>query len=929
METIDKIFPDRKDRGAYGSVLLGGCSEAFYEELNILIVDDSTGANGGIINDKLAYELTGDCYGQISPELYDRLAKPGNPDTPQEYKIIQHRFGWTPEDGNDPHFRFGKGTFRPKDLTKIGGEAGQKIDLILPLSSFKGTDKDNPSPSGPQKPQIKPGLHKQRVWVGNKSESQQGKTAISQLLASFPSGVKDFVEELESEAMRLQQVQNDPRKVAELYCERYEEQKNFSEQAKANVATVTENNQNGTTVSITDEEPNEDDEQNDKGGIAERDDLIMYKLIKADLMGHHQILETEKVKQELSRFMQKQWSNVALGKTITFDRAMIIPSKELKNGEICVPWMENGEEIINFRSPFLNSNGACVSVNRHIQDMEGPDGKKLKGVIIVNDEDFNRIFNRINSQVQNTVAILKEQNIDVSGFQEYLNQDVNKLEDSEKYTFIDNFNEQIKGLQNQGYNIELIPKESESARQGRDFDGDCIGVTRASQYPNLTAEIKYRNLPENAYEPTVKLKKVSFYNADGSQPEFEQIALQMSDGISVGIINNQVTSLTALESEIEIIKNSGTQHQKSDYVDAVAKHYEKLFSSENNERKPEPIDEQYRDGMLEIVRLASIPNRSEEIVDRAMEANRLLYRKMLEEASKQNQVAVDMFKSARLPDIKAIETIRSYLYRVPTYIKEKKSQAAYLSTGIKTNGVSPVELLVNQTNSYFKEAVLESRPMRQFQDLFQGIAFTNQERLKNDAKRKEYETIHNQATALDTRRRIEKGPYAITKMADGKELQITNLTKFNHPGIWQGKALNIEFQETDREKRTADKPHRFIAVAQIDGEMENGEPLFLPLGTVDVQSANNLNLKNGSKVQATVVELMPELTKSQTQVMFQRATEIAQQFRQSIPTDQLLANAAACWAQSTIRENTTQTPKESSNNSTVEPESTGTKKRIL
>ncbi|AUB41833.1 hypothetical protein COO91_07915 [Nostoc flagelliforme CCNUN1] len=40
----------------------------------------------------------------------------------------------------------------------------------------------------------------------------------------------------------------------------------------------------------------------------------MYKLIKADLLGHQQLLETEKVKQELSRFVQSEWRDIAIGK---------------------------------------------------------------------------------------------------------------------------------------------------------------------------------------------------------------------------------------------------------------------------------------------------------------------------------------------------------------------------------------------------------------------------------------------------------------------------------------------------------------------------------------------------------------------------------------------------------------------------------------
>ncbi len=42
LETIQKICPDSKDRGAYGSIFLGACKNAIHEKLNILVVDDST-----------------------------------------------------------------------------------------------------------------------------------------------------------------------------------------------------------------------------------------------------------------------------------------------------------------------------------------------------------------------------------------------------------------------------------------------------------------------------------------------------------------------------------------------------------------------------------------------------------------------------------------------------------------------------------------------------------------------------------------------------------------------------------------------------------------------------------------------------------------------------------------------------------------------
>ncbi|RCJ19092.1 hypothetical protein A6770_32445 [Nostoc minutum NIES-26] len=100
LEIIDKLCPDRKDRGAYGSIFLGACKNAINEELNILVVDDTTGENGNILSKNLAYKLVGDCYGQISTQLYNKLTK-REEQYDKSYRVIQHRFGWREEDGED------------------------------------------------------------------------------------------------------------------------------------------------------------------------------------------------------------------------------------------------------------------------------------------------------------------------------------------------------------------------------------------------------------------------------------------------------------------------------------------------------------------------------------------------------------------------------------------------------------------------------------------------------------------------------------------------------------------------------------------------------------------------------------------------------------------------------------------------------------
>ncbi|MHC0067776.1 hypothetical protein ACWATR_33625, partial [Nostoc sp. UIC 10890] len=847
LETIQKICPDSKDRGAYGSIFLGACKNSIHEKLSILVVDDSTnnrGENGGILSNDLAYKLVGDCYGQISTQLYDKVTL-REFQADKSYRVIQHRFGWVDGVGEDTtKYRFGKGTLRPYRLDEIkyaDPNNKPKIDIILPVSSFKGTDKDRPK--GPTKPQIQPGLYQQNIWLAEKGQSQQGQMSISQLLASFPQGIKDFAESLEVQAEKLASIQDDPRNVAAYYCERYEKRKESLSQNKSKTGEVT-----NLETDIKNLETNDDlDADQELDDDPAKDDLFMYKLIKADLLGHQQLLETEKVKQELNRFVQSEWRDIAVGKRLTFDRGMIIPSKELKNGEICVSWLDEQEKILNFRSPFLNSNGLCVSNNKYVKDQLGPDGEPLEGIIVVNDEDHKRIQARITE--------LEAQGIDVD--------------------FID-------------------PAETESERQARDFDGDCIGVAKASLYPNLTAEAERRNLPQNAYSPTVKLKKQSFYDpTDGTQPPFEKIAIHMSDSISVGIINNQVTALEALESEIEVLKTYGTFEQKSNYLDQVSNHYETLFEQEQC-KKPKLIREEYKPYMQGFVELAH-SERTPENMHQAMDINRLMYRSMIEEGCYQNQIAVDLFKSAKKPEMDKIRENSRYLYRDVNYIKDKKSRSVYLNTGITPKGYSPVELLINQTNKYFQESQLESRPIVQFKDLFKGVEFTPQQKFAAIAAKYEFDQKFNAAVRMSQRRETEKGPSAIVQTPQSCKLEITNLTRYGHPEIWKAETLNIRLEEI--KFTSSERPHKLLAVAQINGEIDkDGKPAYRHLGTVSQQSITDHNLKPGMATQgAKVLEFKPELTRSQTKLLFAKAYDAAVAFYAKIPESDKLAAAAAAW----------------------------------
>nr|WP_223278429.1 hypothetical protein [Nostoc sp. 'Peltigera membranacea cyanobiont' 232] len=674
--------------------------------------------------------------------------------------------------------------------------------------------------------------------------------SISQLLASFSQGIKDFAEELEVQAQRLASIQDDPRILAAYYCERYEKRKESLSQNKLKTSK-TINQETDVKKLGTNDDLDADQELDDE---STKDDLFMYKLIKADLLGHQQLLETEKVKQELSRFVQSEWRDIAVGKTLTFDQGMIIPSKGLKNGEICVSWLDEQEKILNFRSPFLNSNGLCVSNNKYVEDQLGPDGEPLEGIIVVNDEDHKRIQAR------------------------------------------------IAELEARGINVDFIdPAETESERQARDYDGDCIGVARASLYPNLTAEAERRNLPQNAYSPTVKLKKQSFYDpTDGSQPPFEKIAIHMSDSISVGIINNQVTALEALESEIEVLNAYGTLEQKSEYLEQVSNHYETLFEQER-QKDPKLIREEYKPYMQGVVEIAHCQI-TPEIIQQAMDINRQMYRSMIEEGCYQNQIAVDLFKSAKKPEMNLIRENNRYLYRDVNYIKDKKSPSVYLNTGITPKGYSPVELLISQTNKYFQQSQLESLPIVQFKDLFKGVEFTPQQKFAAIAAKYEFDRKFNAAVRASRRRETESGPSAIVQTDSGTQLEITNLTRYGHPLIWKAQTLNIRLDEI--KFTNSERPHKLLAVAQIDGEVgSDGKPAYRNLGTVSQQSVTDHNLKAGTTMQgAKLLELKPELTRSQTKLLYALANDAAEAFYAKIPESEKFASAAAAWNICTSRQ---------------------------
>jgi len=206
----DLLYPTPSDGAAYGSlVFTPNKSFAEKKDLRVLVVDDSTGANGEIMPTDIAKKLVGDCYGKVSNELAEELA--GISNTP-----FQFRIGIKPQTESEV-YRIAKGTLAPSDLSNLSepylksgrnqaGELQTKTgyDLVLATSSFKGRKGADA---------IQPGEHSLTLGIGVKALAEYGEHSLgTQVLVNYPQSVQsEILPRLLREAERLSGIQSDTR----------------------------------------------------------------------------------------------------------------------------------------------------------------------------------------------------------------------------------------------------------------------------------------------------------------------------------------------------------------------------------------------------------------------------------------------------------------------------------------------------------------------------------------------------------------------------------------------------------------------------------------------------------------------------------------------------------------------------------------------
>ena len=776
-EVREGLYPKSSDGAAYGSLIFTPCQS--FEEINarVLIVNDETGANGGVMPLETAKELVSDCYGKISLEMAAQVT--GSTKIP-----FQFRLGIKPQT-ESPVYRIGKGTLAPAALDNLSGakvftqrsEQGKLIlktgyDLVLPTSSFKGRKKGYDP--------IEPGEYNLKVGIGIKTLAQYGEQSLgTQVLVNYPKAVSsEIASELRDEAKKLAENQSSPQQLAQHYIELYEKRKEAMR-----IGELDESNFNYDQLEGLDQVIDEAFGEEAEVENTTEQDWALYRLLKTDTQG--KITDHPKIVDGLNKFVRKRWVEIATGRAIKFQAGLAQPSLKLKEDEICIPHIPPGKEVIVTRSPLINSNGVIVLKNRHL-----PEVQHLQGVVHINPATAAK---------------------------------------------------------------ELLG----------DFDGDRIAFETADKYPVLAAEVKEYNLEQNRYPDIVKRDKVAYKGT------FQEIALSAADN-KIGLIANQIQRAVANRWETYALPDA----QKPSYI--------KNVSEKMKELKEVDIPSKYQE---RVTQLANFPNKpTNQDIDQALENLRSINFDLVADLGNELQVAVDGPKSAARPDDQLLTTLNAIgKYKYPQWLYEKKNPKAYLDYPMRSNGHSPIDLMIQQTNKTFQQSQLKEAPTVSFRPLFGDVPFTNVQKDKAIAIKNTYNALIGKA--IEAQKRADKPILQVTSATSSKTIEVTNLKSV--PFLWRADKLDIGIRAHPEETQQNRGTLRAVVIQSSGIEKD--------IGILSAEQVKEFGLKHGHSLKGAAVTLDSGITKAQVKAMFSQATDYLEKIKQETPQSEKAGLASALW----------------------------------
>ena len=493
-ELREKIFDQPHFGAAYGSNIFTPCqSFSERENLRVLVVDAETGENGGVMPNSEAIKLVGDGDGKIDAVLHKSLGnEPARP-FQTRFGIKERRDGLDIDNDINETWQLGKGTFAPRDLSQVGNG----YDLVISTEQLKGRGAEE-GKSG------RVGEYLMKMGIGNKTNAYYGITSTgAQFWNSFPRGVEgDVLPRLERRLEELKDIADDPRKIAQDYIN------SIDAKCLAQIQAQTES------------EDLIDFESFDLGDIenliddmflsSDREQNLIYRILKADLKEHCQLLEHPKIIDKLQEHLRQQYMDCATGRFIKFDSAMAQTCHDLEKNEVCYPKFPDGAELIIYRGPTANSNTVDVYINRHLPNEPhdigtikmSPQGLKHS----LSDCDGDRMAIALSSDFPHTAAEIKQKQLEENRYSEIIKPDKQAYKGSFEQIALDAMENKIgivanlcmKGIALENECISIPPKEAEKFIQ----DISCAAVEMLKAENHSTHSIQY---PENLRTQIVEL----------------------------------------------------------------------------------------------------------------------------------------------------------------------------------------------------------------------------------------------------------------------------------------------------------------------------------------------------------------------------------------------------------------------------------------
>jgi hypothetical protein len=901
---LDKILPDEKDKGAYGSLLSGSCLDTFKTTVKLLIVEDNLesercGENGGLLPKNVAISLVGDCHGKISPQLLEKFillndellsqTVAGEPDEIIRH-AVQHRLFFPNFDSNA---RMAKGTVTAKILESLFEPNCTDIpDLILPVSSFKG---------GWNKPT--PGLYEVDMWAGAKSISQTTLSSTAEVGLELDS--REIIREY---ALKLNEIAGDPRKVAELFCKTWEEK--ATTRGEISQDGQQENTQQQNTQQQNTQQQNIHykitPQENTLNSQLLSENLV-YKLLKSDLQGGHcQLLECKYIQKQLERFLQSQRREIATGGAIKWNRSsIIIPSKDLNDDQVCTPVGREGELIMSFRSPLLYEDAIALQNNTFTPDILDPKGRAFIGVSVVSDEPYHKYVARKATEytaiqgIDISQDMRKKTELQIGETQQecaarlfsqaWAKREISQLQSKPSKKAQPENKPSKKELQTiqdrqdalQDLLLQSLPLETYSKLAGEDYDGDSKCFAKASDWPYTALHLIEAQTPQNAHPPTIKLPKVSFDVPGQPKKTLPEIALFMANKWTE-LANSAVKCAASVESEVVAVQNTFSAQQKEDYIRNVSNQFKRKLNNNYTAKPEKVIPEQLMSTVREIANIhnsSAHPTMASLISIDANQIERYLvdcklccedkllfrippsqvengletYRKFLRfqvtpQLLLQNQIAVDSKKSATPADEITICQYRNLCHRNPNYLQDKKLPDIYLEGKvIEPNGYSLKESIVQSLNPLLQASELEARPFYQFRNLFPEAEpgdkyyYTPEQYNTCRETKAAFDSLFNSAVAAKLRLQTEKGPYLTAQIETGISVEITNIAFSKYPERFKNQqSLEILLVTNENYRGASSNSHKTCVLGKTKDS--GGADKWVKLGTLSESSRKLLNI---------------------------------------------------------------------------------------